>query len=362
MNKLHVDPDIRLAKTIHKDFYTKEKFFRKSAKKIFLQNWTYTTHASAFQVSGNILPVKLYPGFLDIPLALVNQPDKGVKCLSNVCTHRGNILIDHPGDFKKIQCRYHGRRFNLEGRMEFMPEFNGVHDFPSECDHLKEFGIMQWKDLIFVSLNSTQEKTSILKTLDEYVGFEDMQNFRYSEVHSKTYTVHAHWALYCENYLEGFHIPFVHKQLNEMLDYGKYEVLCMDKVILQIGYSDDPGICFTLPGNHALAGQHIAAFYFFLFPNVMLNFYPWGLSLNLVEPINKHMSKVHFKTFIKDQRAYVQDDMADLIDKVEREDESIVENVQKGVNSPFYKRGRYSPNRETGIHHFHSLICQAFAD
>ena len=45
------------------------------------------------------------------------------------------------------------------------------------------------------------------------------------------------------------------------------------------------------------------------------------------------------------------------LEKVEREDEFIVESVQKGVNSSFYKAGRFSPKREKGVHHFHRLIA-----
>jgi len=47
-----------------------------------------------------------------------------------------------------------------------------------------------------------------------------------------------------------------------------------------------------------------------------------------------------------------------LLDKVEREDEAIVETVQKGINSRFYRGGRYAPKRETGTHHFHQLLAQ----
>ena len=48
------------------------------------------------------------------------------------------------------------------------------------------------------------------------------------------------------------------------------------------------------------------------------------------------------------------------IDKVEREDEFVVENVQKGVKSSFYKAGRFSPTREQGVHHFHRLLSRIF--
>ncbi|TMB38966.1 MAG: aromatic ring-hydroxylating dioxygenase subunit alpha, partial [Deltaproteobacteria bacterium] len=46
------------------------------------------------------------------------------------------------------------------------------------------------------------------------------------------------------------------------------------------------------------------------------------------------------------------------LDRVEHEDEEIVEQVQRGVRSRLYDRGRYSPAREAGVHHFHRLLTR----
>jgi choline monooxygenase len=45
------------------------------------------------------------------------------------------------------------------------------------------------------------------------------------------------------------------------------------------------------------------------------------------------------------------------LDKVELEDEKVVEGVHRGVRSSFYTAGRFSPTREKGVHHFHSLLA-----
>ena len=37
---------------------------------------------------------------------------------------------------------------------------------------------------------------------------------------------------------------------------------------------------------------------------------------------------------------------------------AIVEALQRGTRSRFYRKGRYSPTRETGTHHFHRLLCE----
>jgi choline monooxygenase len=168
--------------------------------------------------------------------------------------------------------------------------------------------------------------------------------------------VHANWALYCDNFLEGFHIPFVHKDLNEALDYGEYKTELYDHMNLQVGYSDESTEVFDLPEGHPDHGRNVAAYYYWIFPNMMFNFYPWGLSVNVIKPLSIDRTKVSFLTYVYD-RSKINEGAGSLLDKVEREDEFIVESVQKGIRSNFYKTGRYSPTREKGVHHFHCLLA-----
>ncbi len=100
----------------------------------------------------------------------------------------------------------------------------------------------------------------------------------------------------------------------------------------------------------------MAAYYFWLFPNLMLNFYPWGLSVNIVRPLGPTRTKVSFRYFVADESKRDEGAGAGL-DRVELEDEGIVEQVQRGVESRLYDRGRYSPTGEIGTHHFHRLLA-----
>ena len=92
-------------------------------------------------------------------------------------------------------------------------------------------------------------------------------------------------------------------------------------------------------------GRKIAAYYFWLFPNLMLNFYPWGLSINIITPISVDRTKIQFKSYVWDESKLDSGAGADL-DKVELEDEEVVQQVQKGVASRFYRYGRFSPDME----------------
>jgi choline monooxygenase len=170
--------------------------------------------------------------------------------------------------------------------------------------------------------------------------------------------VRANWALYVDNYLEGFHIPFVHASLNEAIDYGEYTTELFEGSSLQLGIAKPGEPAFELPAGSPDAGKRVAAYYWWLFPNTMFNFYPWGLSINVVEPQGHERTRVRFLSYVWDEKKLDQGAGAGL-DRVEREDEAVVEAVQAGTRGSLYTRGRYSPTREQGVHHFHRMLAAA---
>jgi choline monooxygenase len=106
-------------------------------------------------------------------------------------------------------------------------------------------------------------------------------------------------------------------------------------------------------------GKRVAAYYFWMFPNIMFNFYPWGLSVNIVKPMGIAKTQVTFLTYVLRPPLLDQGAGADL-DRVEMEDEEVVLDVQRGVKSRLYDRGRYSPTMEQGVHQFHQLLVAGF--
>jgi choline monooxygenase len=329
-----VDPDIRRARTLASEFYTDAAWFELSKERIFARTWQFAGRADE---PGSLRPHIMLPGFLDEPL-LIARSSSGVRCMSNVCTHRGKILIEEACDANLIRCGYHGRRFSLEGKFLSMPEFEGVEDFPTEKDDLTNVALAEVDGFLFASLDPA----------DPFDKFADstiaapLHRGKLKFASSRTYELNAHWALYCENYLEGFHIPFVHKSLNEVVDYGTYLTETFRYSSVQTGYD---------------AGGCVAGRYVFIFPNTMFNFYPWGISVNIVRPLAVDRTSVDFVTYVSDETLIGEGAGADL-HRVEMEDEAVVESVQRGIRSRYYSHGRYSPTREQGTHHFHRLIAE----
>ena len=351
MASFEIDPDIRKAKTLSSEFYTDERYFELSKEKIFAKSWQLV--ATADEIS-SLKPFVILPDFLDEPI-LISRNEGVTKCLSNVCTHRGKILVETECEADLIRCGYHGRRFSLDGKFLSMPEFEGVEDFPCESDNLTIISSANWGKFLFVSMDSSSSFANFISDAASAIEIENYADAKLISV--RDYEVNAHWALYCENYLEGFHIPFVHRSLNEVVDYGSYKTETFRFSSLQTALSESPVVAGGLTRSSDTRDAEIAARYLFIFPNLMFNFYPWGISVNIVRPVSPSKSVVEFLTYVRDESLIEIGAGADL-HGVELEDEAVVESVQKGIRSRFYSHGRYSPTREQGTHHFHRLIAE----
>jgi len=149
----------------------------------------------------------------------------------------------------------------------------------------------------------------------------------------------------------------VHAGLADALDYDAYrtELHRYDSVQIGIGRGGDS--VFDAPQGSPDHGKAIVAYYYWLFPNLMFNVYPWGVSINVVRPLGVDRTRVSFLSYVWDPTKLEAGAGAQL-DRGEREDEVIVEAVQKGVRSRLYNRGRYSPTREQGTHNFHRLLAE----
>ncbi len=359
MNRFFIDANIAKAVTLSTDFYTSPEYLQLAKEKIFASSWQFIGSNELVKFSGDVQPFTLLQHYLNEPLMLTKDKAGNINCISNVCTHRGNIIA-YKACSKAInlRCKYHGRLFDLSGKFVSMPEFKEVENFPSHTDDLPSLSMFNWGNLLFTTLLKKDDASIYFNEMMQRLSWLPVQDFIDRPDLSKNFEVDANWALYCENYLEGFHIPFVHAALNAALDFGEYATELYPKSVLQLGIGKNAEDCFDLPETSVDYGTNVAAYYFWVYPNMMFNFYPWGLSVNVVRPIAVNKTIVEFKVYMWKEEKYDKGAGSDL-DKVELEDEEIVEQVQKGIASRFYQHGRYSVTRETGTHHFHRLIAES---
>ena len=344
----NIDKNIDKARTLPSQFYIDDSIFIQS-KNIFKNSIQPICSISKINKL-KIYPFLYFPKFLDENLLITNDGGD-IKCLSNVCTHRGHLVSSCDSNAKLLQCRYHGRTFDLNGKLKNAPGFENALDFPTKSDNLDEVSIFNWHELLFISLSKDKIKFKKLDQIDKV-----LPDFPYKDLCKipieNEYIIKCHWALYCDNYLEGFHIPYVHKGLNNDMKWNDYETIILDEIVLQKAISKNNKDIIPYDNNN-----NIYAYYFFIFPNIMINYYKWGISINIIEPISKNETRIKYMMYNLKQENIPLNSPSSL-DIVELEDQEVVLNVQKGVESKYYKSGRFSPDLEQGVHYFHRLISK----
>ena len=345
---MKIDKDINKAKTLDSTFYTDGNIFE-NLKNIFRESIQLVCLDSELEGVSNY-PFVYFEGFLDEQLLLTNDGME-FKCMPNICTHRGHLLSSCPNNKEKLQCRYHGRTFGLDGKLKNAPGFEGALEFPNKKDDLIQIPMFKWNHFLFISLS---ENPNVFKKLNQINDI--IPNFPYLELSGiplkNEYIIECNWALYCDNYLEGFHIPYVHKGLNSDIESKEYEIQILNEIVLQKAKTKNLNdiIAYDQDGN-------TYAYYFFVFPNMMINYYKWGVSINIIEPISKNKTRIKYLIYnIKGEN--IPDSSSSSLDIVEREDQEVVLSVQKGIKSRYYNSGRFSPKHEKGVHYFHRLISE----
>jgi choline monooxygenase len=358
IRRLEIEPDIRRARTLPAWVYSSPEAHAAQRERVFARSWQLACDTDRVKVPGAVCPVTLLEGSLDEPLVFARDRDDALHCFSNVCTHRGTIVCEGEGVESFLRCRYHGRRFALDGRFLSMPEFEQTEGFPSPADDLPRVSFGRWGKFLFASLAPAQALEEVVRDLDARCGHLPLERATFDARRSREYFVQANWALYCDNYLEGFHIPFVHAGLAQAIDYAQYRTELFRWSNVQLGVGTNAEDAFTLPAGHPDEGTRVAAWYWWLWPNTMVNVYPWGISVNVVRPLAVDRTRVSFQAYVWDE-SRLDRGAGGALDRVEREDEVIVESVQRGTRARLYERGRYSPTRERGVHHFHTLLAGA---
>ena len=259
-------------------------------------------------------------------------------------------------------CGYHGWGYGLDGRLLTTPEWDGVKGFDrSVC--LPSARIETWGPFVFVCLDeSAPPLPEVLGSIPEetrHLPLEHMTLFRKHD-----YEVACNWKVYVDNYLEGYHIPIVHPGLFQELDYRLYKVETAafhSKQHAPIRSKSEDSLYRRNLGD----GAEPEALYYWVFPNLMLNLYPDNLQTNLIVPLGPERTLTRFEWYVLEPNSPgVAEEFARSFafsDQVQQEDIAICEAVQQGLRSRSYEQGRYSVQRENGLHHFHGLLAQALA-
>ena len=292
------------------------------------------------------------------PVVAVRGTDGVLRAFYNVCRHHAAAVVTEPcGHAQMLHCPYHGWNYGLDGSLKGMPEFEGVKGFERKANGLVPVQVDTWEKFVLVNLDPAAEPLqNFLGGLVKRVAPLGVSRLHYFD--SRSYDIACNWKVFVDNYLDGgYHVPHLHKGLNSVLDYKQYTIENEDRYCLQsspmVASSEDAATGATRKGDRA--------FYFWQYPNFMINCYEGYMDTNLVVPLDVDHCRVIFDFYFADVateagKRYNAESIA-VGERVQDEDLGICEAVQRGLKSRAYGAGRLSVRREAGEHLFHRLLA-----
>lgn len=355
------------AETLPSSWYLDPATLERETRDIFYHTWQLVAKASDLPQVGSYMTCEL----LGEPL-LMTRDDKGeIHAFYNVCRHRAGPVAVGCGTRKALQCGYHGWIYSLDGRLMSAREMEGVESFERQDFGLVPVQVATWGPLIFVNLDADALPfEAVYGPIMQEVRDRGFDLSGLATVERRDYDIACNWKVYVDNYLEGYHIPIVHPDLFQELDYDKYEVVTYAAYSKQYApvrdvapKADEARRYGRYVNPEESSVEAPEALYYWVFPNLMLNIYPDNISTNVILPTSLGRTLTIFEWFATPDAK--PDDMQvtiDFSDQIQQEDIDICEHVQKGLGSQSYNRGRYSVQRENGVHHFHLLMEDALRD
>jgi choline monooxygenase len=344
------------AQTIPSAWYTDPRFLAEEREKIFWRTWQPVGYAAQVSQPGQYLACEIQGE----PVAVVRGGDGVLRAFSNVCRHRASILLEGQGSVKSLRCPYHAWTYSLDGKLLVAPEFEGVEDWSRNDVCLPRMSVETWGPFVFVNVDGQAPPlVEVMQDIPSQVAGIGCPIEQLHFSYRRDYLIQCNWKVYVDNYLEGYHLPAAHPSLFRELDYNEYRVDTFRYYSSQYAPIRPPRPGRDEARRYSAEDAGNRALYFWIFPNFMLNVYPDNLSSNIILPVGHDKTLTIFEWFTYPaggQAREISPETVAFSDEIQQEDIKICENVQKGLQSRSYDRGRYSVKRENGVHHFHRLL------
>ena len=373
------------ASTLIPDAYTSDNFFALEQEKIFSNSWVAVGCLPKVRKQGDILVTEV----AGRSILVVRGKKNKLMAFYNVCRHRGSKLLNESCNIKKIRCPYHAWVYGLDGECLGTPMFQNVKNLDNEtvksyADHFdkKNYGlypvsVRSWGFLIFVNLNlGTSNRISeeeITAGFKEWLGdlpqkFKSHVLEKWLISNEKNYDVASNYKLIEENFMEYYHLPFVHPELSNVSrveDHHRCQGKGMYTGMLTTPVSRDvDSVWLNLPTVQGLDKQHLkVAYHICIFPNVTITILPNHAFCMITDPIRANQTKErtflltppgtlanksHIKMFLE---------LVKFWDIINTQDMSIVERVQEGLSNTAFTGGPMSLKFEEPLHRYQNWVA-----
>jgi len=340
--------------------YVSSAFMQIEQQFLFNNCWVFVGYAHQLARSGDVRPIQV----AGLPLFLLRDQQNEVVAFHNVCRHRNLKLIDEADNCGKlIRCPYHSWSYDLCGVLKNAPYFGGTKQALPEGFRFEDNGLMPancevWHDWIFVNLSSQPDSfEDFLAPIKRQLGTNDVSDY-VPRATLDLGEVPCNWKLLMENFIEPYHVQFVHRATTEQPLKDHYTVVdehCLGSAV---------ELSAEQVANARAGTLGVTSHYLTLFPNFVMGTYqPDQLGVHLNEPIAADVTRQH-RVIYTHRDAHYSDEqiqgLSDLWHSVHLEDHAMCIRLQEGRHSPLAAQGGLlSPHWENSVRKFQELVADA---
>src|SRR5262245_48564145 len=295
------------AHTIPSSWYFDPGLYALECQRVFGSNWLLAGRADQVCNPGDFLTIEI----AGEPILVVRDDQGTLRAFHNVCRHRAAQVINQPeGHATKLRCRYHGWTYDLRGQLRGTPEFDGVEDFCKESEGLVPMTVATHGLFVFVHPGRAEQSlTEYLAPFPERTAGMNLGGLKFAG--RREYELACNWKVFVDNYQDGgYHVNTVHPGLAGALDYAHYRTENHPNASVQISpmkQSGDATVGKVRTGSHA--------YYWWIFPNLMINLYQGVMDTNLVLPLGPDKCRVLFDFYFEntegpDNQKFIADSIA----------------------------------------------------
>jgi choline monooxygenase len=357
--------------------YHDQEFFKLEQQMVYQRTWVAVGTIDQLKEAGDTLVCDV--GGKSV--IIVRDQDGGLNAFHNVCRHRGNRLCHKNGNAgKRLRCGYHGWGYDLKGNCIGTPLFetkelddNLKKTF--DMSHVKafdkkDFGLLkvrcdQWGFLVFVCLDETAPP------LSEHLGdlpqrLKGHHLDKWTTFGSMNFEIKANWKLIAENFMEYYHLPWVHPRLaktSKVADHHRWQGRGMYCAITTypLTASDDSDWLNLEPMSTLNDEDRNSGRFIWLFPNIAVNVMPHHAFIILGTPLAPDLTFERCVLLappesLETAKPGATDGVKEFWSTVNAEDIGIVESVQLGLSTTDYPGGRMCYRFEEPVHRFQNMV------
>ena len=371
---------VNQATTLIPDAYTSEAFYELEQDRIFATSWVLVGCQSDFKEPGDSLITTV----AGQSIVVVQNQAGQLRAFYNVCRHRGVQLVEAGRTHinKLFRCPYHNWAYDYNGTCLGTPLFTNA-DIPEDQQGIYDMNDVQafdkadyglhpiqvdiWGFMVFVNLDPKAP------SLKEQLGDlpERCAEYRLAEwevVREKVYDIQANYKLIGENFMEYYHLPWVHPELvkvSKMKDHYRWQGPGMytGMTTWPISQNTEDGGWQGLPPLKFLTNSNQnAGRFIWLYPNTAVNLLPNHSVILMTQPdgprrtIETLRLLCHPEVSNHEGAESVLDDLLNFWHLINIQDIDIVEKVQQGLGIKAYDGGRLCYRFEEPLHRFQNMI------